>query len=63
MSEKPNNKNKLVDVTAEVRGETDLAWRLHDGAKTEWVPKSLTEDNGDGTYTMPFWIAKEKGFV
>jgi hypothetical protein len=37
--------------------------RLFDGAKTEWVPKSYVENNEDGTFTMPVWLAKEKGFI
>jgi hypothetical protein len=56
-------KSKLFDMTAEIRGETDLAWRLFDGTVTEWVPKSQVENNGDGTFTMPLWLAKYKGFV
>ena len=55
--------SKLFDLAAEIKGETDRAWRLFDGTKTEWVPKSQVEDNGDGTFTMPEWLAKEKGFI
>jgi hypothetical protein len=54
---------ELFDMAAEVRGETDKALRLFDGTKTEWVPKSQVEDNGDGTFTMPTWLARDKGFV
>lgn len=54
---------KLVDITAEIRGETDLAYCLHDGTKTEWVPKSQVENNNDGTWTLPLWLAVEKGFI
>jgi hypothetical protein len=54
---------KLVDIAAELRGETYKAYRIFDGAKTEWVPKSLVEDNGDGTFTMPEWLAQERGFI
>lgn len=56
-------KPELFDVAAEVKGETEKAWRLSDGGRSEWVPKSQVEDNGDGTFTMPMWLAKEKGFV
>jgi hypothetical protein len=56
-------KPELVDVACEARGETDLAWRLFDGSKSEWVPKSLVEKNDDGTWTMPVWKAKEIGFI
>lgn len=56
-------KSDLIDISAEVRGETEKAWRLYDGTKSEWVPKSQVEDNGDGTYAMPEWLAKDKGFI
>jgi hypothetical protein len=55
--------DRLVDIAAVVRGETDLAWRLFDGRAVAWLPKSQVEDNGDGTFTMPEWLAKEKGFI
>ena len=56
-------KTELFDLAAEIKGETDKAWRLFDGTRTEWVPKSQVEDNGDGTFTMPEWLAKDKGFI
>jgi hypothetical protein len=54
---------RLIDISGELRGESDAAFRIYDGAKTEWVPKSQVEDNGNGTFTMPEWLAKEKGFI
>ena len=56
-------KPELFDFAAEVKGETDKALRLFDGSRTEWVPKSQVEDNGDGTFTLPMWLAKDKGFI
>ena len=56
-------KSELFDFAAEVKGETEKALQLFDGSKTEWVPKSQVEDNGDGTFTMPVWLAKDKGFI
>lgn len=55
--------DRLTDIAAEIRGETPKAFRLFDGSKTEWVPKSEVENNGDGTFTMPEWLAHEKGFI
>jgi hypothetical protein len=55
--------DRLTDIAAEIKGETDKAYRLFDGAKTEWVPKSQVENNEDGTFTMPEWLAQEKGFI
>jgi hypothetical protein len=54
---------KLIEIAGEKRGETDKAIRIYDGARTEWVPKQYVEDNGDGTFTMEEWIAREKGFI
>ncbi len=54
---------RLFDLAAEKRGETEKAIRLFDGTKTEWVPKQFVEDNGDGTFTMPEWLAMDKGFI
>lgn len=56
-------KSDLVDIAAEKRGESEKAYRLFDGTRTEWVPKSQVEDNKDGTFAMPEWLAKEKGFI
>ncbi len=56
--------DKLIDVEAELRHTTDKGGMLlHNGDKGEWFPKSLVEDNGDGTFTMPEWLAMEKGFI
>lgn len=57
------HRSNLIDIAATVRGESEKAWRLYDGSVTEWVPKSQVEDNGDGTFAMPEWLAKDKGFI
>lgn len=54
---------KLIDIAGELRNETDRAFRIFDGRRTEWVPKSQVEQNDDGTFTMPEWLAKERGFI
>lgn len=59
----PTVQSKLTDIAGEIRGESDRGYRLYDGKTTEWVPKSLVENNGDGTFTMPEWLAREKGFI
>lgn len=54
---------ELFDVAATIVAETEKAWLLDDGAVREWVPKSQVEKNDDGTFTMPTWLAKDKGFI
>ena len=56
-------KRELIDIAGEVRGETDKAIPLFDGKTIAWLPKSQVEDNRDGTFTMPEWLAKDKGFI
>lgn len=65
--------SKLIDIAAELRHETDNAYLLYDGREEKtkegmkelrvWVPKSQVENNEDGTFTMPEWLALEKGFI
>ena len=54
---------ELVDIAAELRHETEKAFLIFDGAKTVWLPKSQVEQNGDGTFTMPEWLAIEKELI
>lgn len=68
-------KKELIDIAAICRHETNQAFLLADGRSEikkgdtvpselkVWVPKSQVEDNGDGTFTMPEWLAMEKGFI
>jgi hypothetical protein len=55
--------SKLIDIRAEAQGETERAFQLYDGKTTAWVPKSQVEDNGDGTYTLPEWLARKAEFI
>lgn len=54
---------KLYDFAGEQRRETDKALLIFDGTKEAWLPKAITQDNGDGTYTIPEWLAIEKELV
>lgn len=56
-------RDDLYDFAATLRHETEKAYLLNDGFKDVWLPKSHTEDNGDGTWTVPQWLAGEKGLV
>jgi len=54
---------ELIDIATEIKAETERAYRIYDGRTTEWVPKSQVERNDNGTFTMPEWLAKDKGFI
>lgn len=63
-------KSDLVDVTAEKRMDREKSIALFagdydDDGKEVWVfvPKSQVEENGDGTFTMPEWLALDKGLI
>ena len=53
----------LTEIAATILHETEKAYLLSDGAVKAWVPKSQVEDNDDGTFTMPEWLAQDKGFI
>lgn len=59
---RPNS--ALVDISGEVRGETEKAYRFYDGRELCWLPKSQVEwDEDSGTMVCPEWLAKEKGLI
>ncbi len=66
-------KKELIDVAAELRAETPKAYLIYDGREENfegevreirvWIPKSMVEYDGKQTFTMPEWLAKDKGFI
>lgn len=41
--------------------ETDDAWLVDDGTGQVWLPKSRCEFDGRSNFTVPLWLAEEKG--
>ena len=60
-----SGKSDLIDIALDTIGETEKGVKVRDGDGKEcWLPKSQIEyDAGTKTYTMPEWLAKEKGFI
>lgn len=59
-----SGKSDLIDIAAEIKRETEKAYYIDDGANQLWLPKSQCEWNqDDGTFTMPEWLAKDKGLI
>lgn len=55
---------ELVDLDAVLVHETEKAYLLDVGGPEKvWVPKSVAEDNEDGTFTVPYRWAYERGLV
>lgn len=54
---------KLFDFAAVLKRETEKAFLVNDGENDHWLPKAMTEDNRDGTFTIPEWLAIEKGIA
>lgn len=56
-------KSNLIDLPAELRHETPLAWLIcTDGENRVWIPKSAAEF-ADGVLTLPEPLALEKGLI
>ena len=49
---------ELVEIAVEIRHETEKARLLFDGTREAWVPESRVENNNDGTFTIPLWLAE-----
>lgn len=58
-----SGESNLVDIAAELRHETPKAFLIFDGEKEIWLPKSQVENNDDGTFAMPEWLALDKGLI
>ncbi len=56
-------KHDIIEISADLRHETEKALLLYDGDKEAWFPKSQVENNNDGTFSMPEWLAEKAGFI
>lgn len=60
----PREHSHLVEVSATLIHETELAYLLDDGCGVRaWVPKSQCEQIDEKTFEMPERIAIDKEFV
>lgn len=59
-----SGKSDLVDISGELRGATEKAYRFYDGKLTVWLPKSQCEWDAEmKTMAMSEWLAKDKGLI
>jgi len=59
-------RSDLIDLSLMAHHCTEKSVLLSDTGDVrdaKWCPLSQIENNGDGTWTMPQWLAKEKGFI
>lgn len=62
---------ELVDVDADMKVETEKAYGVSIGEVDPdtgkdvliWLPKSQCQKNDDGSFTLPEWLAIDKGLV
>lgn len=53
----------LTDIAAVLVRETERAFLISDGVTEAWVPKAEVEHDGAGIFTMPEWLAKDRGLI
>lgn len=59
-----SGRSDIIDLAGDLRHETEAAYLIDFGEEEPvWVPKSRVEDNGDGTFAMPEWLARDKGLI
>ena len=57
-----------TEFCGEVKWETEKALLVYDGAEEVWLPKSQIMDKkeispGNWEFTIPRWLAEEKGII
>jgi hypothetical protein len=51
-------------ITAYLENETDAAWLVvDDQSRRVWLPKSVAHRTDETTFTMPEWLALQKGLL
>ena len=55
--------NEIIEIAAEKKRETDDAYLLFDGDREVWVPKFLVQEDEEGIFQMPEWLALEKELI
>lgn len=58
-----DKKHYVVEIDAVLRNETDKAFLIYDGCQEVWVPKVHVQNNNDGTFSMPEWLALDKRLI
>lgn len=51
---------ELVDLELRLLRQSAAAWLVTDGVVEAWLPMSKVERNGDGTWTLPRWMAIDR---
>lgn len=54
--------DELYEFYGDLKHETDDAYLVYDGEKEVWLPKSLTEQEGD-IFIIPEWLAIREDIV
>lgn len=63
------SKEGTAELTLEILGESERAWKVTDGDVVTWLPKSqLIEPpqdlrNGTFLFQLPEWLAKERDLI
>lgn len=59
----PPNTKCTITFEAKKKFENKKAILVTHGNRDYWLARAFTQVNSDGTYTLPEWMAKEKGIV
>jgi hypothetical protein len=59
-------KPEFIEIACTILVDGDKAWKIDDGARQVWLPKSQVEMDISGRTpiaVVPLWLAKEKELV
>jgi len=58
-----HSESEIVEIEADLVHETPRAYLVSDGDRECWLPKSLTQYDGHGTFAIPEWLAMREGLI
>lgn len=59
-----SDNSATIDVHVDyIRDNAESILVTPDGEHEEWLPKTLAKDNGNGTFSMPYWLALDHGLI
>ena len=54
----------MIELDLDLEDESEKSFLVSDGKNACWIPKSLVEyDTETGKFSMPEWLALERGLI
>lgn len=59
----PDDDDRFIQLSGEIKQETDRAVQWHDGSRMIWLPRSQIKVMDTETIRCRYWVAKKAGLL